>query len=84
MQFKAIITVFSKNNTKHLNKSSRVKLELLYVKAGGTCSYRWALKESIVSYMTWGSHGGDYEDGCLLGCSAVYAVMSLPTFHSSP
>jgi hypothetical protein len=19
----------------------------------------------------WGSHGGEYEDGCLLGCSAV-------------
>jgi hypothetical protein len=22
----------------------------------------------------WGSHGGEYEDGCLLGCSAVYLV----------
>jgi hypothetical protein len=19
----------------------------------------------------WGSHGGEYEDGCLLGCSTV-------------
>jgi hypothetical protein len=19
----------------------------------------------------WGSHGGEYEDGCILGCSAV-------------
>jgi hypothetical protein len=19
----------------------------------------------------WGSHGGEYEDGCLLGCSAM-------------
>jgi hypothetical protein len=23
------------------------------------------------SYMTSGSHGGDYEDGCLVDCSAV-------------
>jgi hypothetical protein len=24
----------------------------------------------IVSWI-WGSHGGEYEDGCLLGCSSV-------------
>jgi hypothetical protein len=28
--------------------------------------------------MTWGSHGGDYEDGCLLGCSGlVYLLVFL-------
>jgi hypothetical protein len=31
----------------------------------------------------WGSHGGDYEDGCLLGCSAVWTGVSLPTFQRS-
>jgi hypothetical protein len=33
--------------------------------------------------MTWGSHGGDYEDGCLLGCSGVQTDMSLPAFQGS-
>jgi hypothetical protein len=28
----------------------------------------------------WGSHGGEYEDGCLLGCCAVQSGRSLPTF----
>jgi hypothetical protein len=28
-------------------------------------------KQSVQTYMTWGSRDGDYEDGCLLGCSAV-------------
>jgi hypothetical protein len=31
-------------------------------------SVKWKTYES---YMTWGSPGGDYEDGCLLGCSTV-------------
>jgi hypothetical protein len=31
----------------------------------------------------WGSHGGEYEDGCLLGCSTVQSGRSLPTFQSS-
>jgi hypothetical protein len=26
----------------------------------------------------FGSHGGEYEDGCLLGCSAVKSGKSLP------
>jgi hypothetical protein len=29
----------------------------------------------------WGSHGGKYEDGCLLGCSTVYTGISSPTFQ---
>jgi hypothetical protein len=28
-----------------------------------------------------GSHGGEYEDGCLLGCSAVQSGRSLPTIQ---
>jgi hypothetical protein len=30
--------------------------------------------------MIWGFHGGEYGDGCLLGCRAVYTGLSLPTF----
>jgi hypothetical protein len=33
---------------------------------------RTSKKETLLrTNMTWGSHGGDGEDGCLLGCSAV-------------
>jgi hypothetical protein len=28
-----------------------------------------------------GSHGGEHEDGSLLGCCAVYSGRSLPTFQ---
>jgi hypothetical protein len=28
-----------------------------------------------------GSHGGEYEDGCPLGCCAVLSGKSLPTFQ---
>jgi hypothetical protein len=31
----------------------------------------------------WVSHGGEYEDGCLLGCSAVWSGRSLPTFQTT-
>jgi hypothetical protein len=31
----------------------------------------------------WGSHAGEYEDGCVLGCSAVKSGRSLPTFQRS-
>jgi hypothetical protein len=33
--------------------------------------------------MIWGSHGGEYEDGCLVGCSAVQTDVSLPTLQRS-
>jgi hypothetical protein len=33
--------------------------------------------------MTWSSHGGDYEDGCLLGCSGVLTGLCLTTFDGS-
>jgi hypothetical protein len=33
--------------------------------------------------MICGSHGGDYEDGRLLGCGAVQTGMILPTFQRS-
>jgi hypothetical protein len=35
--------------------------------------------------MTSGSHGGEYEDGCLLGCSAMWTGMNsamLPTIRA--
>jgi hypothetical protein len=35
----------------------------------------------MLPYRIWGSHGGEYEDGCLLGCSAVQSGRSLPSFH---
>jgi hypothetical protein len=28
--------------------------------------------------MIWGSHGSEYEDGCILGCSAMWSGSSLP------
>jgi hypothetical protein len=31
-----------------------------------SCFWRFLILSRI-----WGSHGGEYEDGCLLGCSAV-------------
>jgi hypothetical protein len=31
----------------------------------------------------WGSHGGEYVDGCLLGCSAVWSGSSSPAFQKS-
>jgi hypothetical protein len=33
--------------------------------------------------MNWGSHGSEYEDGCLLGCSTMQTGMGLPTFQRS-
>jgi hypothetical protein len=35
---------------------------------------------TMVSWI-WSSHGGEYEGGCLLGCSAVWTGRSLPTFR---
>jgi hypothetical protein len=40
MLFKKIIAVYSENNTKYTIQNT----ELLIVEAGGTDSYRWALK----------------------------------------
>jgi hypothetical protein len=33
--------------------------------------YNSAGSSGVLLSMTWGCHGGEYEDGCLLGCSAV-------------
>jgi hypothetical protein len=33
--------------------------------------------------MIWGSHGNEYEDSCLLGCSAMETGVSLPKFQRS-
>jgi hypothetical protein len=34
-------------------------------------AYAWCMKTEKQNRMTWGSHSNEYEDGCLLGCSAV-------------
>jgi hypothetical protein len=39
--------------------------------------------DHIYPCMTWGSHGGENEDGCLLGCSAVWTGVSLQAFQRS-
>jgi hypothetical protein len=31
----------------------------------------------------WGSHGGEYEDGCLLGCSAILITLMMEAARSS-
>jgi hypothetical protein len=33
--------------------------------------------------MIWGSHGSEYEDGCLLGCNTMQSGRSLPAFQRS-
>jgi hypothetical protein len=38
----------------------------------------------VISYFEiWGSHCGDYEECCLLGCGSVQPSRSLPTFRSN-
>jgi hypothetical protein len=54
-------------------------------------SHYYILAEIILFYYLvqnyvsriWGSHGGEYEEGCLLGCSTVKSGRSLPTFQRS-
>jgi hypothetical protein len=41
----------------------------LYKKGEKSCKSNYR-SISLLSRI-WGSHGGEYEDGCLLGCSAV-------------
>jgi hypothetical protein len=38
----------------------------------------------IIISRIWCSHGGEYEEGCLLGCSAMQSGRSLPTFTHHP
>jgi hypothetical protein len=44
MLLKEIITVYSENRTKAINKIYGQNTEWLIVNAGGTYSYHWALK----------------------------------------
>jgi hypothetical protein len=44
MTYREIIAVCSEIHTKHINTLCGQNVELLYVKPGGTYSYRWALK----------------------------------------
>jgi hypothetical protein len=39
------------------------------------------MKELVVVSRISGSHGGVYEDGCLLGCSGTLPSRSLPAFQ---
>jgi hypothetical protein len=46
-----------------------------YKSAGHTrCSRKAFLGRNLNLNRIWGSHGGEYEDGCLLGCSACSLV----------
>jgi hypothetical protein len=40
-----------------------------------------AIQRNKLNTEVSGSHGGEYEDDCLLSCCAVYSSRSLPTFH---
>jgi hypothetical protein len=42
--FKEVIAVYSENRTKPINTPCGQHAELLYVAAGGTYSYRWAIE----------------------------------------
>jgi hypothetical protein len=33
--------------------------------------------------MICGTHSGEHEDGCILGCSGMYTGISLPKFQKS-
>jgi hypothetical protein len=56
----------------HLPHSSRVvcahRGSLIFALLMLSCVY---ISEAFLVIRIWGSHGGEYEDGCLLGCSAV-------------
>jgi hypothetical protein len=45
MLFGEIIPVYCENHTEHINRLCGQNAEFLYVKAGGTYSYRCALKD---------------------------------------
>jgi len=44
MLYREIIVVFSEIHIKHINAMCEQKVELLYVKTGGTYYNRWTLK----------------------------------------
>jgi hypothetical protein len=44
MLFREIITVYSENHMKHINKFCGQNTELLIVKVDGTYSHHWTLK----------------------------------------
>jgi hypothetical protein len=47
MLFKEIIAVYSDNHMKHINTFGGQNAKLPIVKASGTYSYHWALKDKI-------------------------------------
>jgi hypothetical protein len=64
--------------TNWLTEWSRVLLEKLIAPSTNQeiLILLWNKKVQYCSRI-WGSHGGEYEDGCLLGCSAVQFGRSL-------
>jgi hypothetical protein len=72
----------------HLNMSDKIKISWIWGKpgippppcfgsslpGGGPGETEQAQK---VFSRIWGSHGGEYEDGCLLGCSARWVLIAL-------
>jgi hypothetical protein len=62
----------SLNTVQHVPKVPQLEdyvLSILLVWLGNK-KYRAVFNSSARSRI-WGSHGGEYEGGCLLGCSAV-------------
>jgi hypothetical protein len=49
---------------------------------GPNISHNSSFSNTLNVCMTWGSHGGKYEDGCLLRSYAVQSGRSSPTFQS--
>jgi hypothetical protein len=47
------------------------RLEFIYKKSPEHITGLTLKKNTFQLSRIWGFHGGEYEDGCLLGCSAV-------------
>jgi hypothetical protein len=50
------------------------------LKTGDKISHQFKNKSKTISD-TSGSHGGEYKDGCLLGCCTALSGRNLPTFQ---
>jgi hypothetical protein len=67
----------------HKKDKWTLKVVLLFMSVHTMQNGSTAEKKLKETRMISGSHGCEYEDGCLLGCSAVWTGMSLPTFRRS-
>jgi hypothetical protein len=63
-------------------------LDFIFIKTSlklqSLCSANFTAQKlnKFIKSETSGSHSCEYEDGCLLGCCAVWCGTSLPTFQS--